>query len=59
MQPFYNNDEIDYEVTHKGEPFKKPKNWLSRKSMADLIVRLASDPNLEVCQSLVVNWLHI
>jgi len=50
-----NNDEIDYEVTHKGEPFKNPEAWLSRKSVADLIVKCASTPDYEVRQSLGVN----
>lgn len=49
------NDEIDYEVTRKGEPFKNPEKWVSRKSVADLVVKLATTPNLELRQSLGVN----
>jgi uncharacterized protein YbjT (DUF2867 family) len=50
---FTNRDEIDYETTQKGEPFK----WhdVSRKSIADLIVKLAVTPGLEVRSSLGVN----
>lgn len=48
-------DEIDYELTHKGEPFKNPEKWLSRKSVADLVVKLAQDPKMEVRQSIGVN----
>lgn len=50
-----NKDEIDYEITHRNEKFKKPENWLSRKSVADLIVKLASDPKLYVRDSLGIN----
>jgi uncharacterized protein YbjT (DUF2867 family) len=47
------NDEIDYEITQKGEPFKG--HDVSRKSIADLIVKLAVTPGLEVRSSLGVN----
>jgi uncharacterized protein YbjT (DUF2867 family) len=50
---FTNRDEIDYETTHKGEPFKG--HDVSRKSIADLIVKLAVTPGLEVRSSLGVN----
>ena len=50
---FTNRDEIDYETTHKGEPFKGQD--VSRKSIADLIVKLAVTPGLEVRSSLGVN----
>jgi uncharacterized protein YbjT (DUF2867 family) len=50
---FTNKDEIDYEITHKGEPFKG--HDVSRKSIADLIVKLAVTPELEVRRSLGVN----
>jgi uncharacterized protein YbjT (DUF2867 family) len=57
IRPEWLNDknEIDYEVTHKGEPFKNPKKYVSRMSVADLIVKLAITPDLEVRQSLGVN----
>jgi uncharacterized protein YbjT (DUF2867 family) len=50
-----NQDEIDYETTQKGEPFKNPKALVSRKSVADLVVKLAQSPSLEVRHSLGVN----
>jgi uncharacterized protein YbjT (DUF2867 family) len=50
---FTNKDEIDYETTQKGEPFKG--HDVSRKSIADLILKLAVTPGLEVRRSLGVN----
>jgi uncharacterized protein YbjT (DUF2867 family) len=50
---FTNRDEIDYETTQKGEPFKG--HDISRKSIADLIVKLAVTQGLEVRSSLGVN----
>ncbi|TKG98823.1 NAD-dependent dehydratase [Peribacillus simplex] len=50
---FTNKDEIDYETTQKGEPFKG--HDVSRKSVADLIVKLAEAPGLEIRKSLGVN----
>jgi uncharacterized protein YbjT (DUF2867 family) len=50
---FTNKDEIDYEITQKGEPFKG--HDVSRKSLADLIVKLAITPGLEIRRSLGVN----
>ncbi len=50
---FTNKDEIDYETTQKGEPFKG--SVVSRKSVADLVVKLAESPELEVRRSLGVN----
>jgi len=50
---FTTADEIDYEITHKGEPFKG--NIVSRKSVAALVVKLAQTPNLEVRRSLGVS----
>jgi uncharacterized protein YbjT (DUF2867 family) len=40
---FTNKDEIDYETTQKGEPFKG--SVISRKSVADLVVKLADRRN--------------
>ena len=48
-------DEIDYGTTQKGEPFKNPSATVSRKSVADLVVRLASTPGLEIRKSLGVH----
>lgn len=50
---FTNRDEVDYETTQEGEPFKG--SVVSRKSVADLIVKLAELPELEVRRSLGVN----
>ncbi|ALP39155.1 NAD-dependent dehydratase [Paenibacillus sp. IHB B 3084] len=50
---FTNSDEIDYVTTQKGEPFKG--SVVSRKSVADLIVKLAKSPELEVRRSLGIN----
>jgi uncharacterized protein YbjT (DUF2867 family) len=48
-----NQDEIDYETTQKGEPFKG--RVVSRKSVADLVVKLAVTPGMETRRSLGVN----
>ncbi|MEK4105467.1 NAD(P)H-binding protein [Paenibacillus sp. FSL R10-2791] len=50
---FTNKNEINYETTQKGELFKGSE--VSRKSVADLIVKLAVTPGLEVRSSLGVN----
>jgi uncharacterized protein YbjT (DUF2867 family) len=50
---FTNKDEIDYETTQKGEPFKG--HDVSRKSVADLVVQLALTPGMEIRHSLGVN----
>jgi uncharacterized protein YbjT (DUF2867 family) len=50
-----NNDEIDYELTRKGEPFKNKDALVSRKSVADFIVRLVSEEKLGVRESLGIN----
>lgn len=48
-------DEIDYGTTQKGEPFKNPKATVSRKSVADLVVKLSMTPELEIRKSLGVH----
>ncbi len=48
-------DEIAYETTRKGEPFRAADKQVSRKSVADLVVKLATTPGLEVRSSLGVN----
>lgn len=45
-----NKDEIDYELTEKGETFKG--TTISRKSIADLIVKIAKNPTLHSRSSL-------
>jgi hypothetical protein len=46
-------DEVDYETTQKGEPFKG--SIVSRKSVAALVVKLAVSPEQEVRRSLGVS----
>jgi hypothetical protein len=48
-------DEINYGTTQKDEPFKSPSATVSRKSVADLIVKLPTTPGLEVRRSLGVH----
>jgi len=57
LRPAWLNDrdEIDYGTTRKGEPFKNPSGVVSRKSVADLVVKLTTTPGLEVRQSLGVH----
>jgi uncharacterized protein YbjT (DUF2867 family) len=50
---FTHDDEIDYETTQKGQPFKG--HQVSRKSVAALVVKLAESPELEVRRSLGVS----
>ncbi|MCW3791576.1 SDR family oxidoreductase [Paenibacillus sp. LS1] len=50
---FTHSNEIDYETTQKGELFKGAE--VSRKSVADLVVKLATNPAMEVRSSLGVN----
>lgn len=45
-----NDDEIDYELTSKGESFKG--TIISRKSIADLIVKVIKEPQLHSNSSL-------
>lgn len=46
-------DEVDYELTRKGEPFKG--TVVSRKSVADLIVKVILSPDLDVGANLGIN----
>lgn len=48
-------DEIAYATTVKGEPFKNAGATVSRKSVADLVVRLATTPGEGIRQSLGVH----
>jgi uncharacterized protein YbjT (DUF2867 family) len=50
-----NKDEIAYGTTQKGEPFANPGAVVSRKSVADLVVKLALTPHAEVRSSLGVH----
>lgn len=49
------DDEINYGTTQKGEPFANPSATVSRKSVADLVVKLATTPGLEVRRSLGIH----
>jgi uncharacterized protein YbjT (DUF2867 family) len=50
-----NRNEIAYGTTQKGEPFENAAAVVSRKSVADLVVKLATTPGLEVRRSLGVH----
>lgn len=50
-----NNDDISYETTCKGETFKYPERTVSRKSVADLILKLATTNGMSIRESLGVN----
>jgi uncharacterized protein YbjT (DUF2867 family) len=57
LRPAWLNDrdEIDCATTKKGEPFKNASEIVSRKSVADLVVKLAMTPDLEIHSSLGVH----
>jgi uncharacterized protein YbjT (DUF2867 family) len=57
LRPAWLNDrdEIAYGTTRKSEPFKNPAEVVSRKSVADLVVKLAMTPGLEIRSSLGVH----
>ena len=57
IRPEWLNDDdvIDYATTQKGEPFKNPSATVSRKSVADLVTKLTTGPNLEIRKSLGVH----
>lgn len=50
---FTHDEEVDYQITHKGEPFKG--HDVSLNSLSDLIVKLALSPTMEVRHSLGVS----
>lgn len=50
-----NNDEVNYETTAKNEPFKGAEKVLSRRSVAELVMRLIQTPGLHYRESLGVN----
>ena len=49
------NDEIAYGTTQKGEAFQNASGVVSRKSVADLVVKLAITPDMGIRQSLGVH----
>lgn len=48
-----NKDEIDYETTQKGEPFKGTE--VSRKSIADFVIKLFNDSSQHIGESVGLN----
>lgn len=50
---FTHDDEIAYQITRKGEPFRG--HGVSLNSLSDLIVKLALTPGMESCRSLGVS----
>lgn len=48
-------DVIDYGTTQKGETFKNASKTVSRKSVADFVVKLATTPGLESRRSLGIH----
>jgi len=48
-----NKDEIDYETTQKGEPFKGTE--VARKSVAAFVTKLVQDPSQEIRHSVGLN----
>lgn len=50
---FTHDDEVKYELTQKGEPFKG--HDVSLNSLSDLIVKLATSPGMEIRRSLGVS----
>jgi uncharacterized protein YbjT (DUF2867 family) len=57
LRPAWLNDldEVDCGTTRKGEPFKNVSEVVSRKSVADLVVKLTMTPGLEIGSSLGVH----
>ena len=54
-QWFSNADEIDYELTKKGEVFKNPDAQISRKSIAHLVARLCLEKDFGIKESFGIN----
>jgi uncharacterized protein YbjT (DUF2867 family) len=48
-------DDVDYATTQKGEPFENASKTVSRKGVADLVVKLATTPGLGIRSSLGVH----
>ena len=53
---FTHDEEIDYRLTQKGEPFQG--HDVSLNSLSDLIVKLALSPTMEIRRSLGVSRTH-
>jgi uncharacterized protein YbjT (DUF2867 family) len=50
---FTHGEEVAYQITQKGEPFKG--HDVSLNSLSDLIVKVALNPDLHICRSLGVS----
>ena len=50
---FTGADEIDYEITYKGEPEKG--SLISRKSIAALVAGIVQKPDLYLCENISIN----
>lgn len=50
-----NEDDVNYETTKKGEIFKNPDAYVSRKSVAHLIIKLANKPEFGLKDSFGVH----
>lgn len=57
IRPAWLNDdpEPSYGTTRKGEPFANPEAYVSRSSVADLVVGLVREPRLSIGESLGVH----
>ncbi len=54
-QWFSGADEIDYELTRKGEAFKNPSAYISRKSIAHLVIKSCVESGFGVRESFGIN----
>jgi len=50
-----NEDNINYDITQKGESFRNSNAYVSRKSVADLVVKIANNPTYANKSSLGVH----
>lgn len=57
LRPAWLNDkaEISYGTTTRNEPFKYPDAYVSRRSVADMVVKLATNPGLASRESLGIH----
>lgn len=58
LRPAWLNDrdEIAYGTTQKGEAFRAVDETVSRKSVADMVVRLATTPEMEIGRSVGIHY---
>ena len=48
-------DEIDYGITLKGEKFKNPQKQISRRSIADLIIKIIQEKDFAIRESVGIH----